>query len=126
MEPYFYHINALDALIYLFDNLSESVNTVRNHIKKTLSQDYLFSLLAAEDYFSKENSIKPLLKVQVMFKIRILRLISRIYIHENSLLILKELQKHNRFLNLLIAEAASRRETEDFRKLLALKDIKQD
>lgn len=54
---------------------------MRNHIKKTLSQEYLFSLLAADDYFTKENSMKSLLKVQVLFKVRIFRLISRIYIH---------------------------------------------
>jgi hypothetical protein len=101
------------------------VNTVRNHIKKTLSQEYLFSLLAADDYFTKENSMKYLLKVQVLFKVRIFRLISRIYIHEGSPLILKELQKYNRMLNIFISEAPSRQETEDFRKIIILKDIKQ-
>jgi hypothetical protein len=53
LEPYFYHINAIDALLYLYDNLGEAVNTLRNHIKKSLSQEYLFTLLAADDFFSK-------------------------------------------------------------------------
>lgn len=125
-EPYFYHINALDALIYLYDNLGESVNTIRNHVKKTLSQEYLFSLLAADDFFTKENSIKPLLKVQILFKSRIFKLISRIYIHECNPLILKELQKYNKMMNMFISEAASRLETDDFRKIIILKDIKQE
>jgi hypothetical protein len=53
LEPYFYHINAIDALLYLYDHLGEAVNTLRNHIKKSLSQEYLFTLLSADDFFSK-------------------------------------------------------------------------
>lgn len=29
-EAYFYHINALDAIIFLYDNLGELINTIRN------------------------------------------------------------------------------------------------
>ncbi len=83
-------------------------------------------MLAADDYFTKENSIKSLLKVQVLFKVRIFKLISRMYIHEGSPLILKELQKYNRLLNIFISEAPSRQETDDFRKIIILKDIKHD
>ena len=57
-EPYFYHINAIDAVLYLHDNLGESANTLKNHIKKSLSQEYLFGLLKVDDFFTKGNSIK--------------------------------------------------------------------
>lgn len=70
--------------------------------------------------------MKPLLKVQVLFKVRIFKLIARIYIHEGNPLILKELQKYNRILNMFISETASRQETDDFRKIIILKDIKHD
>ena len=52
-EPYFYHINAIDALVYLHDNLGESANTLKNHVKKSLSQEYLFALLNVEDFYTK-------------------------------------------------------------------------
>ena len=73
----------------MHDNLGESANTIKNHVKKSLSQEYLFTLLNADDYFSKENSIKALMKVQIMFKARILKLIARVYLQDGSDLILR-------------------------------------
>lgn len=61
-----------------------------------------------------------------MFKVRIFKLISRVYIHEGSPLILKKLQRCNKLLNLFINEAVVRQETDDFRKIIILKDIKQE
>lgn len=61
-----------------------------------------------------------------MFKVRIFKLISRVYIHEGSPLILKKLQRCNKLLNLFISEAVVRQETDDFRKIIILKDIKQE
>ena len=125
-EPYFYHINAIDALVYLYDHLAESTNTIKNHVRKSLSQEYLFTLLAADDYFTRENSMKPLLKVQVMFKQRVAKLLTRIYLHEASPALEKYLRRQQGLFNSFLGEAAARLETEDFRKMIILKDVKQE
>jgi hypothetical protein len=75
---------------------------LKNHIKKSLPQEYLFSLLGADDYFTKENSIKSILKVQILFKSRILKLISRFYLQEGNPLIEKQLIKYKSMLNMFI------------------------
>lgn len=68
----------------------------------------MFTLLNADDYFNKENSIKALMKVQIMFKARILKLIARVYLQDASDLILRELQKYKALLNIFIEESVMR------------------
>jgi hypothetical protein len=59
LQPIFYHIEAIDVMLYTRDNLEESKNIIRTNIKNTLSASYLFQLLAMRDYFSDENSNDP-------------------------------------------------------------------
>jgi hypothetical protein len=83
-------------------------------------------LLNADDYFTKENSIKAIYKVQIIFKVRILKLISRVYLQENSPLIQRQLEVYRSILNTFIEESAARLETHDFRKIIILKEVKQE
>ena len=45
--------------------------------------------------------------------------------HDGSDFILKELQKYKNILNIFIEESIVRQETDDYRKIIILKDAKQ-
>lgn len=61
-----------------------------------------------------------------MFKTRILKLISKFYLQEANALVQKQLFKYKAMLNVLIEEASVRLETDDYRKLIILKEVKQE
>lgn len=78
-EPYLYHIHAIEAILKVVTYVEESRNTIRQHIRKSLSQEYLYDLLQRDDYYTKENSNHPILKVMVYFKCKIMKLIEFAY-----------------------------------------------
>jgi hypothetical protein len=65
------------------------------------------------------------MKIQILFKARILKLIEKFYVQDGSDFIMKELQKYKNILNMFIEESIVRQETDDFRKINILKDVKQ-
>lgn len=83
-EPIFYHIKMIDSLLYLSTNLVESTNTIKSHIKKSFTEQYLYSLLNDDDYYTKQNSIKTILKLKVIFKSRIVKLIELVYLYDEK------------------------------------------
>ena len=74
-----YHINALEILIQIMKHVEESRNTIKNHIKKSLSQEYLYGLLDIDDYYTKDNSNKPVLKLAILLKQKIMKLLTIVY-----------------------------------------------
>ena len=79
-------------------NVEESKNTIKNHIKKSLSQEYLYRLLDMDDYYTKDNSNKPILKLIILFKQKIMKLLSLVYFSEDvrdDALVFSELKKLN-------------------------------
>ena len=86
-------------------------------------------MLGDDDYYTKENSIKTLLKVKVIFKSRVLKLIELVYLFEDKAeveLALKQLRKYFEMVQVWIEEAPARQETEDYRKVIPLREIKAD
>jgi len=45
--------------------------------------------LSVDDYFSKETSVRAIMKVQIIFKTRILKLIARVYLQDAGNLVNK-------------------------------------
>ena len=126
-EPYLYHIHAIETILKVTSHIEESRNTIRQHIKKSLTQEYLYSLLFLDDFYTKENSNNPMLKVMVYFKAKIMKLIEFVYFSEdvkNDSLILNEFRRMNGILTTLINEAPARQENEDFKKVILIRDIK--
>ena len=104
-QPIFYHIKMIDALLYLSNNLVQSSNTIKSHIKKSFSESYLYSLLSEDDYYTKQNSIKTILKLKVIFKSRILKLIEFVYLYDEKAdvgMALKQLKKYFQMVQLWI------------------------
>lgn len=82
LQPVFYHIEAIDVMLYTRDNLEESKNILRTNVKNTLSAPYLFQLLNIRDYFTDESSNDPELRLNLLFKTKIMELLEKIYLSE--------------------------------------------
>jgi hypothetical protein len=64
--------------------------------------------------------------VQIVFKVRVLKLITRVYLPEGNPLIQRQLEVYRQLLNRFIDESSARLETDDFRKIIILKEAKQE
>lgn len=128
-EPFFYHVNALETLIQVVTHVEESRNSIRNHIRKSLSQQYLYQLLDLDDYYTKDSSNKPILKVVILLKNKVMRLLELTYFSEEvrqDALVFSELKKQNEFLNKLIEEAPARKENENFKRIIIMKNEEEE
>ena len=84
-------------------------------------------MLKNDDFFIRENSIKAFYKLQIIFKTRILKLLSRFYLQEeNKVPLRQQLENYRMLLNRFIEESSVRLETDDFRKIIILKEAKQE
>ena len=82
-----------------------------------------------DDYYTKENSIKTILKLMVIFKNKVMKLIEVVYLYterSDRNLAQKLLKKFYRMVGLWIEEAPARQETDDFRKSIPVRELKAD
>lgn len=131
-EPFVYHINALEIIILVMLHVEESRNTLRNHIRKCLPQEYLYQLLKVDDYYSRDNSNKSILKLAILLKQKIMKILELAYFSDDvrkDALVFDELKTQNELLIKLIEEAPARQENQDFKRIILMKgdlDTEQD